>query len=185
VNAHDGAVTVNVGRGDTTVSASRRRGGDWENEPSTNEDVPIGRGKPSWCIRAGARVRAKRRRVAKQRSQFAFAALPGATAKEHRKLLGQGGGSASATPSSTYRVTNSATGGKRRRTGSSRTSQVLQTVRVDRAFVAREVPERVRAQRRLPRRKRSRSGQRCFANQSRRTPLEDERVRDDLRRVKS
>jgi hypothetical protein len=42
------------------------------------------------------RGRAKRWRVAKLRSQFVFAALPGATAKEHRKLLGQGGGSASA-----------------------------------------------------------------------------------------
>jgi hypothetical protein len=53
VHAHDGVVTVDVGRGDATVSTSRRRGGDWKNEPSTNEDVPIGRGKPSWCICAG------------------------------------------------------------------------------------------------------------------------------------
>jgi hypothetical protein len=53
VHAHDGVVTVDVGRGGATVSASRRRGGDWENEPSTNEDVPVDRGKPSWCICAG------------------------------------------------------------------------------------------------------------------------------------
>jgi hypothetical protein len=36
---HDGVVTVGVGRGDTTVSASRRRCGDWENEPSTDSSL--------------------------------------------------------------------------------------------------------------------------------------------------
>jgi hypothetical protein len=45
---------------------------------------------------APGRVRAKRWRVEKLRSQSVFAALPGATAKEHRMFLGQGGGSASA-----------------------------------------------------------------------------------------
>jgi hypothetical protein len=105
------------------------------------------------------RMRAKRWRAAKLRSQFVFAALPGATAREHRKLLGQGGGSTSAgrvaprphRPRSASRIPRrEESEGERDRRGQ---AKCLQTVRVGRAFVAREVLGTVRAQRRLPLRK--------------------------------